>query len=97
VFFRSCEPRVGLNFAQAAAATAPSEANTATAVMKVHVVATFEPDDVLVSTDCPCWYGVDAFFLALYVCGNELISPMAKYHYSLNLIRFNHLLTEGPP
>jgi hypothetical protein len=71
--FRSSVPRVGLKQAQAAAAPAPSEANTATAAMNVHVGATSNPDDVLVSTDCPCWYGVDAFLLALYVCDNELI------------------------
>jgi hypothetical protein len=64
------EPRVGLKQAQAAATTAPSEANTAAAAVNFHAGATSNSDDIRVSTDCPCWYGVDACILALYVFGN---------------------------
>jgi hypothetical protein len=91
------EPRVGFKQAQAAAATAASEVNTAAAAMHVHVGAISNPDNIRVSTDCPCWYGVDAFLLALYVCGNDMISLMTTYHYLLNLFPFYHCLTEGPP
>jgi hypothetical protein len=86
-------PRVGSKQAQAASTTAPSEANTATAAMDVHVGATSNVEDVPVSTDCPCWYGVDTLLLALYVFGNELISLMATYHYSLYLFPLYHCLT----
>jgi hypothetical protein len=65
--------------------------------VNVHVGVTSNLDDIRVSTDCPFWYGVDAFLLALYVCGNEMISLMAKYHNLLYLFPFNHCLTEGPP
>jgi hypothetical protein len=95
--FRYGVPRVGLKQAQAAAAPAPSEANSAAAAMHVHLGATSDPYDILVSTDCPCWYGVDAFLIALYICGNDMIALMTTYHYLLNLLPLYHCLTEGPP